>query len=53
VFEDIADYYAKIDDPKLDVDADCIRCSELRPKGYPGFPRSAPALPEKIRRARD
>src|SRR5205807_132541 len=24
VFEDIADYYAKIDDPKLDVDADCV-----------------------------
>jgi L-arabonate dehydrase len=50
VFEDIADYYEKIDDPKLDVDADCVLVlKNCGPKGYPGFPEVGNfALPAKI-----
>lgn len=39
VFEDYDDYHARIDDPDLDVDADCILVlKQVGPKGYPGMP---------------
>ena len=50
VFEDIDDYNKRIDDPKLDVDADCILVlKNCGPKGYPGFPEVGNfALPAKL-----
>ncbi len=50
VFEDIDDLHARIDDPKLDVDADCVLVlKNCGPKGYPGFPEVGNfALPTKI-----
>ncbi len=50
VFEDIDDLHARIDDPKLDVDADCVLVlKNCGPKGYPGFPEVGNfALPAKI-----
>ena len=50
VFEDIDDYKKRIDDPKLDVDKDCIMVlKNCGPKGYPGFPEVGNfALPTKI-----
>ena len=39
VFEDIDDLHKRIDDPKLDVDPDCVLVlKNCGPKGYPGFP---------------
>jgi dihydroxy-acid dehydratase len=50
VFEDIADLHARIDDPKLDVDASCVLVlKNCGPKGYPGFPEVGNfALPAKV-----
>jgi len=50
VFEDIDDLHARIDDPKLDVDPDCVLVlKNCGPKGYPGFPEVGNfALPAKI-----
>jgi dihydroxy-acid dehydratase len=50
VFEDIDDYKARIDDPKLDVDADCVLVlKNCGPRGYPGFPEVGNfALPAKL-----
>jgi dihydroxy-acid dehydratase len=50
VFEDIDDYKARIDDPKLDVDETCILVlKNCGPKGYPGMPEVGNmALPEKL-----
>jgi len=50
VFEDIDDYNARIDDPNLDVDENCILVlKNCGPKGYPGFPEVGNfALPKKI-----
>jgi L-arabonate dehydrase len=50
VFEDIDDYNRRIDDPKLDVDADSILVlKNCGPKGYPGFPEVGNfALPAKL-----
>jgi L-arabonate dehydrase len=50
VFEDIDDYNARIDDPKLDVDENCVMVlKNCGPKGYPGFPEVGNfALPKKI-----
>ncbi|MCC6867679.1 MAG: dihydroxy-acid dehydratase [Burkholderiales bacterium] len=50
VFEDVDDLHARIDDPKLDVDADCVLVlKNCGPKGYPGFPEVGNfALPAKI-----
>ncbi len=50
VFEDIDDYKARIDDPKLDVDADSVLVlKNCGPKGYPGFPEVGNfALPAKL-----
>jgi L-arabonate dehydrase len=50
VFEDIDDLHARIDDPKLDVDASCVLVlKNCGPKGYPGFPEVGNfALPAKL-----
>ncbi len=50
VFEDIDDYKRRIDDPKLDVDADSVLVlKNCGPKGYPGFPEVGNfALPTKL-----
>ena len=38
VFEDIEDFHKRVDDPKLDIDADCIMVlKNCGPKGYPGM----------------
>lgn len=50
VFEDIDDYNKRIDDPKLEVDADSVLVlKNCGPKGYPGFPEVGNfALPAKL-----
>ncbi len=50
VFEDIDDLNRRIDDPKLDVDANSILVlRNCGPKGYPGFPEVGNfALPAKL-----
>ena len=38
VFENIEDYHARIDDPKLEIDETCVMVlKNCGPKGYPGF----------------
>jgi dihydroxy-acid dehydratase len=38
VFEDIADFHSRIDDPKLDIDETCVMVlKNCGPKGYPGM----------------
>ncbi len=38
VFEDIEDFHARIDDPKLDIDETCVMVlKNCGPKGYPGM----------------
>lgn len=50
VFEDYDDFAARIDDPDLDVDPDCILVlKQVGPKGYPGMPEVGNFhLPKKI-----
>ena len=50
VFEDIEDYHARINDPDLDVDKNCILVlKNVGPKGYPGMPEVGNmALPRKL-----
>src|SRR5262245_6954759 len=50
VFESIEDYDARIDDPALDVDENCVMVLKgCGPKGYPGFPEVGNfALPAKV-----
>ncbi|QJD80762.1 IlvD/Edd family dehydratase [Spirosoma rhododendri] len=50
VFENIDDYKARIDDPALDVDPDCVLVlKNVGPKGYPGMPEVGNMqLPAKI-----
>ena len=50
VFEDVDDLHRRIDDPKLDVDPDCVLVlKNCGPKGYPGFPEVGNfSLPTKI-----
>jgi dihydroxy-acid dehydratase len=50
VFETIEDFNARIDDPALDVDANCILVlKNCGPKGYPGMPEVGNMpLPTKI-----
>ena len=50
VFEDIDHYNARIDDPKLEVDATSVLVlKNCGPKGYPGFPEVGNfALPKKM-----
>ena len=38
VFENIGEFHARIDDPKLDIDANCVMVlKNCGPKGYPGM----------------
>ncbi len=50
VFDNLKDYYERIDDPKLDVDENSVLVlRNCGPKGYPGFPEVGNfALPAKI-----
>jgi len=50
VFESIEDLHARIDDPALDVDADCVLVLKgCGPKGYPGMPEVGNMpLPRKL-----
>ncbi|MEV5341983.1 IlvD/Edd family dehydratase [Streptomyces sp. NPDC052676] len=50
VFDSIEDFHARIDDPRLDVDADCVLVLRgCGPKGYPGMPEvSNMPLPKKL-----
>ncbi|MFC0772035.1 IlvD/Edd family dehydratase [Terrimonas alba] len=50
VFENIEDYHARIDDPNLDIDENCVMVLKyVGPVGYPGMPEVGNmALPKKI-----
>jgi L-arabonate dehydrase len=50
VFEDIADYDRRIDDPALDVDGSSVLVlKNCGPRGYPGFPEvGLLSLPKKL-----
>ena len=50
VFEDVEDYKARIDDPNLDVDKDCVLVLKgIGPKGFPGMPEAGKmGLPKKL-----
>jgi L-arabonate dehydrase len=50
VFEDIEDYKAKIDDPNLDVNENCVLVlKNVGPKGYPGMPEVGNmSIPKKL-----
>jgi dihydroxy-acid dehydratase len=50
VFETIEDYDRRIDDPALNVDADCVLVlKNCGPRGYPGFPEvGLLSLPKKL-----
>jgi L-arabonate dehydrase len=50
VFENIEDYHARIDDPKLDIDESCVMVLKyVGPVGYPGMPEVGNmALPKKV-----
>jgi dihydroxy-acid dehydratase len=52
VFRDIADFHARIDDPKLDIDEHCVMVLQnCGPKGYPGMAEVGNMpLPPKILR---
>jgi len=50
VFENIEDYHARVDDPNLEIDGDCIMVlKNVGPKGYPGMAEVGNmGLPKKI-----
>ena len=50
VFNNIEDYHARIDDPNLDIDENCIMVLKgVGPKGYPGIPEVGNMdLPQKL-----
>lgn len=50
VFESMEDYHARIDDPDLDIDENCVIVLKgVGPKGYPGMPEVGNVdLPEKL-----
>lgn len=50
VFESIEDYNARVDDPALDIDENCVMVLKyVGPVGYPGMPEVGNmALPKKI-----
>lgn len=50
VFESIEDYHARIDDPTLDIDANCVMVLKgVGPVGYPGMPEVGNMdLPKKL-----
>ena len=52
VFESMEDYHARIDDPNLDIDENCvIVLKSVGPVGYPGMPEVGNVdLPEKLLR---
>jgi dihydroxy-acid dehydratase len=52
VFEDIKDFHSRIDDPKLDIDENCVMVlKNCGPKGYPGMAEVGNMpLPPKILR---
>src|SRR5260370_33240102 len=52
VFENIDDFYARIDDPNLDVDETCVLVlKNCAPRGYPGMPEVGNMpLPAKVRK---
>jgi dihydroxy-acid dehydratase len=50
VFENIEDYHARVDDPALDIDENCVMVlKQVGPVGYPGMPEVGNmTLPKKI-----
>jgi L-arabonate dehydrase len=50
VFESIEDYLERIDNPKLDIDENCVMVLKgCGPRGYPGFPEVGNmTLPKKL-----
>ena len=50
VFESIEDYKARVDDPNLDVDKDCVLILKgIGPRGFPGMPEAGKfGLPKKM-----
>jgi len=50
VFETIEDYHARVDDPALDIDENCVMVLKgVGPVGYPGMPEVGNMeLPEKL-----
>jgi L-arabonate dehydrase len=50
VFESIEDYKARVDDPNLDVDKDCVLVLKgIGPRGFPGMPEAGKfGLPKKM-----
>ena len=53
VFEDIEDFHARIDDPKLDIDERCVMVlKNCGPKGYPGMAEvgNMPLPPKLLKR---
>jgi L-arabonate dehydrase len=50
VFETIEDYHSRVDDPKLDIDENCVMVlKNCGPRGYPGFAEVGNmALPQKV-----
>ena len=50
VFENIEDYHARVDDPDLDIDENCVMVLKgAGPVGYPGMPEVGNLeLPEKL-----
>ena len=50
VFENIEDYHARVDDPNLEIDADCIMVlKNVGPRGYPGMAEVGNmGLPKKL-----
>jgi dihydroxy-acid dehydratase len=53
VFDRVEDFHARVDDPDLDIDADCVMVLRgCGPKGYPGMPEvSNMPLPRKLLQA--
>src|SRR4029077_3624675 len=53
VFENIEDFHARIDDPKLDIDETCVMVlKNCGPKGYPGMAEvgNMPLPPKLLKR---
>src|SRR5690606_15928611 len=50
VFDSMEDYHARIDEPDLDIDENCVIVLKgVGPKGYPGMPEVGNVdLPEKL-----
>ena len=50
VFSSLADFHARVDDPALDIDDDCVMVLQnVGPKGFPGMPEVGNmSLPQKL-----